>query len=142
MKNEVGFFHVDKHQSFPQVDTIFFDGFGQPYLKYPHKFAISLQHLKKEVRNILIFRMCTDSLVIGVIFFICQLKTNSNGRKYSGMVQVKFVEDSFLKISRDIVRLSRPYPLKFFNGCLPQILLGPFLNTFSRMISFIFEKWS
>ena len=25
--------------------------------------------------------------------------------------------------------LSRPYPFKFFKGCLPQILLGPFLNT-------------
>ena len=27
--------------------------------------------------------------------------------------------------------LSRPYPFKFFKGCLPQILLGPFLNTLS-----------
>ena len=24
--------------------------------------------------------------------------------------------------------LSRPYPFKFFKGCLPQILLGPFLS--------------
>ena len=24
--------------------------------------------------------------------------------------------------------LSRPYHLKYFKGCLPQILLGPFLN--------------
>ena len=28
-----------------------------------------------------------------------------------------------------MVCLSRPYPFKFFKGCLPQILLGPFLNT-------------
>ena len=27
--------------------------------------------------------------------------------------------------------LRRPYPFKFFKGCLPQILLGPFLNTLS-----------
>ena len=27
--------------------------------------------------------------------------------------------------------LSRPYPFKFFKSCLPQILLGPFLNTLS-----------
>ena len=27
--------------------------------------------------------------------------------------------------------LSRPYPLKYFKGCLPQYLLGPFLNTLS-----------
>ena len=29
--------------------------------------------------------------------------------------------------------LSRPYPFKFFKGCLPQILLGLFLNTFSHV---------
>ena len=28
---------------------------------------------------------------------------------------------------------SRPYHFKSFKGCLPQILLGPFLNTFSQM---------
>ena len=27
----------------------------------------------------------------------------------------------------------RPYPFKFFKGCLPQTLLGPFLNTWSPM---------
>ena len=32
-----------------------------------------------------------------------------------------------------MVCLSRPYPLKFFKGCFPQILLGPFLNTLSHM---------
>ena len=29
--------------------------------------------------------------------------------------------------------LSRPYPFKFFKGCLLQILLGPFLNTLSHL---------
>ena len=29
--------------------------------------------------------------------------------------------------------LSRPYHLKFFKGCLTQILLGPFLNTLSHV---------
>ena len=28
---------------------------------------------------------------------------------------------------------SRPYPFKFFKGCLRQILLGPFLNTLSHI---------
>ena len=32
-----------------------------------------------------------------------------------------------------MVCLSRPYPFKFFKGCFPQILLGPFLNTLSHM---------
>ena len=29
---------------------------------------------------------------------------------------------------------SRPYHFKFFKGCLPQILLGSFLNTLSHML--------
>ena len=32
-----------------------------------------------------------------------------------------------------MVCLSRPYPFKIFKGCLPQILLGPFLNALSHM---------
>ena len=32
-----------------------------------------------------------------------------------------------------MVSLSRPHPFKFFKGCLPQILLGPFLNTCTQM---------
>ena len=53
--------------------------------------------------------------------------------KYSRMDQVKFVEDSLWRIGRDMVWLSRPYPFKFFKGCLLQILLGPFLNTLSHL---------
>ena len=34
-----------------------------------------------------------------------------------------------LKNWSDMVCLSRPYHFKIFKGCLPQILLGPFLNT-------------
>ena len=46
------------------------------------------------------------------------------------MDPVNFLEHSLPKIWRDIiVCLSRPYPFfKFFKTCLPQILLGPFLN--------------
>ena len=32
-----------------------------------------------------------------------------------------------------MVCLSRPYPLKFFKGCLPQNLLNSLLNTFSHI---------
>ena len=46
-----------------------------------------------------------------------------NGTKYSRIDQEKFVED-------------RPHHLKFFNGCLPQILPGPFLNTLPQIIHF------
>ena len=40
--------------------------------------------------------------------------------KYLKMDQGKFVED-------------RPYPFKFFKGCLPQILLGPFFNNLTQL---------
>ena len=50
----------------------------------------------------------------------------ANGTKYSRIDYVKFVEDSLCS--------GRPYHFKFFNGCLPQILLGPFLNTLSQII--------
>ena len=48
---EVDVFHADKHESLLQVDTIILDEVGQACLKYPGKFAMSLRHLKKELRN-------------------------------------------------------------------------------------------
>ena len=42
------------------------------------------------------------------------------------MDQVKFVEDC----------LKRLYRFKFFKGCLPQILLGPFLNNLTHLLIF------
>ena len=45
------------------------------------------------------------------------------GSGYSRMDQVKSVEDS----------LYRRYHFKFFKGCLPQILLAPFLNTLTQI---------
>ena len=47
---------------------------------------------------------------------------------------MKFVEDSLQKTWSDMVCLSRPYHFKFLKGCLPQISLGPFLNTLCNMI--------
>ena len=38
-----------------------------------------------------------------------------------------------LKIWRDVFCLSRPHLFKFFNGCLPQNLLRPLLNTLSHI---------
>ena len=39
-----------------------------------------------------------------------------------------------LKLYGDMVLLSIPYQFKVFEGCLPQILLDPFLNTLSHII--------
>ena len=44
-------FHTVKRESLSQVGNIIFDGFGQVFPNYLGKFAISLRHLKKEVRN-------------------------------------------------------------------------------------------
>ena len=54
-----------------------------------------------------------------------------NGTKYSRMDQVKFVEDSLNKIERVWSVENRSYSFNIFKGCLPQILLGPFLSSLS-----------
>ena len=64
--------------------------------------------------------------------------TDKFDTKYSRVDQVNFVEDSLYKIWRDMICLSRPYLFKFFKGCLPQILLGPLLNTFYHLIDIVF----
>ena len=50
--DQADFLHLDKHRSFLQVDTI---GFGKGVQSCPkcpkNKFAKSLQHFKKEVRD-------------------------------------------------------------------------------------------
>ena len=56
---------------------------------------------------------------------------------YSRMDQVKFVKDSLLKTWSDMVCLGR----LFFKGCLPQVLLGPFLNTLSQMWAALFSLY-
>ena len=39
----------------------------------------------------------------------------------------------FKKFEKGIVCLGRPYPFKFFKGCLPQILFGSLLSTLSYL---------
>ena len=58
------------------------------------------------------------------------------GTKYSRMDQVEFVEDILYKYE-GIWSVMRLYLFKFFKGCLPQVLLGPFLNTLSHFKCFI-----
>ena len=56
------------------------------------------------------------------------------GTKYSRMDQLKFLGDSFQKIWRDMLCLSRSYLSKCFEGYLPQVLLGLFLNTLTHFL--------
>ena len=67
------------------------------------------------------------SVTIFVILLTCSL----NETKYSRMDKVK--ADHSLK---------RPYTFKVFKGCLPQILLGPFLNTLSQITFYSLSKLS
>ena len=48
--------------------------------------------------------------------------------QYSRIGKVNFVQDRPLKNQK------AEENLKFFKGCLPQILLGPFLNTLSQIM--------
>ena len=45
-----------------------------------------------------------------------------------------------------MVCLSRPHHFKFFEGCLPQVLLGSFLNTlpyfFQILVRALFQQWN
>ena len=34
----------------------------------------------------------------------------------------------------DLLKADWPYPFKYFKGCFPQILLGPFLNALSQTV--------
>ena len=43
------------------------------------------------------------------------------------------MKTAFKKLEGIWFALGRPYPFKFLKGCIPQILLGPFLNTLSHM---------
>ena len=57
-----------------------------------------------------------------------------NGTKYSRVDQVKSCGRQPLKNLKGYDLLKQTISLKFFKGCLPQILLGPLLNTFSQII--------
>ena len=54
-----------------------------------------------------------------------------NKTMYSRMDQVKFWKTAFKK--SEVIWSNRPYHFKYFKGCLPEILLGPLLNTFSQI---------
>ena len=53
------FFHADKHESLLQIDTMIFMGMVKHSQSFQNsKFAMSLQYLKKEVRDEVNFFAC------------------------------------------------------------------------------------
>ena len=66
----------------------------------------------------------------------CAFSQNFHARKLGEIMvfsAAKVFKDGSSKIC-ERQPLSRPYPFKFFKGCLPQILIGPFLNTLSYIM--------
>ena len=64
ISKRIDILHADKHESLLQVDSIIFDRFGQACPNYQGKFAISLCHLKKEIRNEVTLTVCYESNVL------------------------------------------------------------------------------
>ena len=58
---------------------------------------------------------------------------NTSGDKYSIMDQEKFAEDGLQKVWSVADHITS----NFFKGCLPQILLGLFLNTLRQVSMYL-----
>ena len=110
--------------------------FGTGFLKWSCKVktAWSLEtyaawivvlNLKKNLKKSLIHHL------LGMKLMACKYAPSSE-TKYSKVGKVNFVDDSIQKIWSKIC-LSRPYPIKFFKGCLPQNLLSTLLNTLPHL---------
>ena len=56
------------------------------------------------------------------------------GQSIQEWTKLNLRETAFKKFEGVWSALGRPYPFKLFKGCLPQILLGRFLNTLSHII--------
>ena len=58
---------------------------------------------------------------------------NQMGQGIQEWTKQIFRKTAFKKIGSDKVCLNRIYHFESFKGCLPQILLGPFLNTLTLL---------
>ena len=87
----------------------------------------SKEHLRttaSSITHVLQLAMFSSHFVIGLF----------NEVHYS-IIRNQYVSLFGMRYSRiDQVKLSKPSDIKYFNGCLPQILLGPFLNTLSHLV--------
>ena len=80
-------------------------------------FSLSSSKTKKFKKNIHVIQCTYLSYILKHLV--------SNGTKYLRMDQVELWKTAFC--------LSKPYHFKFFKGCLPPFLLGPFWNTLSQI---------
>ena len=101
---------------------------------------------RRPLKNLKGYRLLKQTIFLQIFY-----RLSSTNLTWSALEYFDSYEDIFIyylahKIPYSISRpyplcLSRPYPFRFFKGFLPQILLGPLLNTFSHM-KIILWSWS
>ena len=97
--------------------------------------VLALSSLALLASSWLLQRVLQKFIVLSMFLSSCSFNIQPwYGLRYSRMDQVKFVEKNLQEIWSDLVCLSTPYHFKFFKGCLPQVLLGPFLNILNHML--------
>ena len=90
---------------------------------------------------VFLFSMNIDGKVLFMIIsqgftFATSLNLKSPYKTKHRLKQFVNLKDTWAKVFKNGLSKvcgSRPYHFKFFKGCLPQILLGPFLNTLTYM---------
>ena len=89
-----------------------------------------LQNCSKfRLKEILISHFYQFSVKIKLLY-VSRLKSSLHLRQsIQEWTKLNLRKAAFIKFEG----VSRPYSFKFFKGCLPQILLGPFLNTLSHL---------
>ena len=92
------------------------------------RFPVNLQSFSEEL-----FCNTSARLLLSMNMWASDFKQLSCGSRYSRMCQVKFAWDSLEKVWSDLVCWGRPCEFKFFKSCLPQYLLGIFLNTLTHV---------
>lgn len=95
------------------------------------KFEVFSENIKSKLYVVFL------SMVMWVSYKTKELIGSAIGTKYLRMGPVKFVENSLQKISRGIFCLKETTTLRFFKGCLPKVLLCPFLNTLPQLLQFL-----
>ena len=112
--------------------------------KKPASFVVrTVQQI--EIVNIFVRDFIDRVVVIKIILFVKVLhiiiRQDHLGQVIQEWIKENLWKTNFNKIWSDLVCPSRRYHFSFFKGCLPQILLGPFLNTLPHLNSLWYLLW-
>ena len=90
--------------------------------------------MKLGKRKLLINAFFTSKFSNCPLIWMCHSRTNNIKTNMLHERCLRIIWDKVFKIGNgNMVCLSRSYHFKFFKDCLPQILLGPPLNTLSHL---------